>query len=47
MVEEIIKPQLDEKLRFKIFANLFTEWMRQQVEEVELVISLESNTASD
>jgi PPIC-type PPIASE domain len=46
LVEEIIQPQLDEKLRYKIFSDLFIEWMRQQVQEVELVITLESNTAS-
>lgn len=46
LVEEIIQPQLDDKLRYKIFSDLFTEWMRQQVQEVELVISLQSNIAS-
>ena len=46
LVEEIIQPQLDDKLRYKIFSELFTEWMKQQVQEVELVISLESSIGS-
>jgi hypothetical protein len=31
-VEEVIKPQLDEKLRYQILSNLFKLWVKQQVE---------------
>jgi hypothetical protein len=36
-VEEIIQPQLDKKLSNKIIVNLFDEWIKQQIELVELV----------
>lgn len=41
-VEEIIQPQLDEKLRVKILADLFSAWLKQQIEQVEIVTQLES-----
>ncbi|WP_287249131.1 peptidylprolyl isomerase [Moorena sp. SIO4E2] len=31
LVEEIIEPQLDDKLRSQILLNLFYEWTKQQV----------------
>ncbi|NET65937.1 MAG: peptidylprolyl isomerase [Moorea sp. SIO1G6] len=31
LVEEIIEPQLDDKLRSQILLNLFSEWTKQQV----------------
>lgn len=39
-VEEIIQPQLDNKVRQQIISNLFTEWLKRQVEEVELIRNL-------
>lgn len=36
-VEEIIKPQLDKKLNNQIIVDLFNEWIKQQIEPVELV----------
>ncbi len=42
-VEEIIQPQLDEKLRYEILADLFGGWVKQQVEEVEVVTNLDAN----
>lgn len=39
-VEEIIQPQLDNKVRQQIISNLFTEWLKIQVEEVELIKNL-------
>jgi hypothetical protein len=37
LVEEVIKPQLDEKLRYQIISDLFLGWMKQQLEEIEVV----------
>jgi parvulin-like peptidyl-prolyl isomerase len=39
LVEEIIQPELDEKLRSQIMSNFFSEWLKQQIEQVEIVIS--------
>lgn len=36
-VEEIIQPELDNKLHNKILSNLFNEWIKQQIEPVEWV----------
>ncbi|NEP91091.1 MAG: peptidylprolyl isomerase [Okeania sp. SIO2C2] len=43
-VEEIISAELDNKLRFQICSELFGEWVKKQVESVEVVTSLESNS---
>jgi parvulin-like peptidyl-prolyl isomerase len=37
LVEEVVKPQLDEKLRYQIISDLFLGWMKQQLEEIEVV----------
>lgn len=37
LVEEIIQPELDEKLRAQIMSNLFSEWLKQQIEAVKIV----------
>jgi parvulin-like peptidyl-prolyl isomerase len=34
-VEEVIPPVLDDKLRFKILSDLFSEWLKLQTEGVE------------
>jgi parvulin-like peptidyl-prolyl isomerase len=39
LVEEIIQPELDEKLRYQIISDLFTRWLKQQLEKVEVVES--------
>ena len=44
LVEEIIQPQLDEKLRYQILGELFDGWLKKQVEEVEVVKRLDSNS---
>jgi parvulin-like peptidyl-prolyl isomerase len=36
-VDEIIKPELDDKLRFQIMSDLFSEWVKQKITEVEIV----------
>jgi parvulin-like peptidyl-prolyl isomerase len=38
LVEEVVKPQLDEKLRYQILSDLFKVWVKQQVEEVEVLV---------
>ncbi|MCX7596297.1 MAG: peptidylprolyl isomerase [Fischerella sp.] len=40
-VEEIIQPQLDEQLREKIITELFSDWLKQQMEGMEIVTQLE------
>ena len=41
LVEEIIKPELDTQLHQKIMLDLFTEWIKQQAKEVQVVNHLE------
>jgi parvulin-like peptidyl-prolyl isomerase len=43
-VEEIIQPQLDHKLHYQIFSDLFSEWLKQQIKQVEVVSRLESSS---
>ena len=42
LVEEIIKPQLEPKLRLKIITDLFAGWVKQQVEQFEVFTQLNS-----
>jgi parvulin-like peptidyl-prolyl isomerase len=37
LVEEVIKPQLNEKLRYQILSDLFKFWVKQQLEQVEVL----------
>jgi parvulin-like peptidyl-prolyl isomerase len=39
-VEEIIKPELTEQLRYQILGELFTDWIKKQVEGVEIIKQL-------
>jgi len=41
LVEEVVKPQLDEKLRYQILSDLFTGWITQKIEEVDVVTDLD------
>lgn len=43
LVEEIIQPELDEPLRYKILSDLFLEWLKRQIEQVDIVTQLDSN----
>ncbi len=43
-VEEIIKPELDDNLRFQIMGDFFTNWLQQQIATVEIVANLQENT---
>lgn len=45
-VEEIIKPELDENIRLQIMGDFFTNWLQQQIANVELVAHLPENTNS-
>jgi parvulin-like peptidyl-prolyl isomerase len=40
-VEEVIKPQLDDKLRYQIISDLFQGWVKHQIEEAEAVTNLD------
>jgi len=40
-VEELIQPQLDDALRVKILADLFSAWLDQQVDQAEILTQLE------
>ena len=42
LVEEIIQPELDETLRAQILSDLFNVWVKQQIDEVEIVTHLAS-----
>ncbi len=41
IVEEIIQPQLDDNLRMAILADLFSAWLKQKIEQFEIVTHLE------
>ena len=45
-VEEIIQPQLNEQLREKIISELFSVWLKQQIEYMEITIRLGSKDNS-
>ena len=42
LVEEIVKPELDQKLRNQIMLDLFSEWIKQQQEQVQVVSNIQS-----
>ncbi|MBW4614600.1 MAG: peptidylprolyl isomerase [Desmonostoc vinosum HA7617-LM4] len=44
-VEEVIQPQLDEKLRQKIITESFSDWLRQQVQAVEIYLQINSENS--
>ncbi|MGB5635981.1 MAG: peptidylprolyl isomerase [Waterburya sp.] len=47
LVAEIIQPELDKSLRNKIMFDLFSEWLKQQAQQVQVVSHLEvSNQAA-
>ncbi len=46
VVEEIIKPQLDENIRLKIMGDFFSNWLQQQLTAVEIVVQLQNNINS-
>jgi parvulin-like peptidyl-prolyl isomerase len=40
-IEEIIQPQLDEQLRATIQQELFSTWLKQQIETIEIITQLD------
>ena len=40
LVEEIIQPQLDDELYSQILSGLFSEWLQEQFQEVQIVTQL-------
>jgi parvulin-like peptidyl-prolyl isomerase len=44
LVEEIIQPELDKTLRKKILSNLFLDWLKQQVDQVEVITQFHSES---
>ncbi|MUH00271.1 peptidylprolyl isomerase [Scytonema sp. UIC 10036] len=40
LIEEIIQPQLDEKLRSQILSEFFSEWLKQQINQVKVIQKL-------
>lgn len=45
-VEEIIQPKLDEDLCLKIMGELFGDWLKQQIAQVEIIPHFESDSYS-
>ncbi|MBW4569296.1 MAG: peptidylprolyl isomerase [Tolypothrix carrinoi HA7290-LM1] len=46
LVEEIIQPELDERSRSNILQELFSDWLKQQIEKQEILIDLEGDKNS-
>ncbi|MEN9517905.1 MAG: hypothetical protein RLZZ381_493 [Cyanobacteriota bacterium] len=44
LVVEIIQPTLDQKLRQKIMMDLYTDWLKQQMEQVQAIYQNEAVT---
>ncbi|MBD2002728.1 MULTISPECIES: peptidylprolyl isomerase [Cyanophyceae] len=40
-VDEVIKPQLDEKLRYQIISDLFQGWVKQQLDKMQLMTNFD------
>lgn len=43
LVEELIQPQLNDVLRYKILSDFFSNWLKQQIEQFEIEIDLNLN----
>ena len=48
LVEELVQPQLDEKLQTQILSDLFSQWLKREIEQAEVMLNLdcERQTAS-
>lgn len=46
-VEEIIQPKLDRRLRVKILEDLFTNWLKQELTELEIITQFEDETSAE
>ncbi|NJL63513.1 MAG: peptidylprolyl isomerase [Methylacidiphilales bacterium] len=45
-VEEIIKPELNEQLRIQILGDLFAAWLKQQIEQFQIVMQSDLHSSS-
>jgi parvulin-like peptidyl-prolyl isomerase len=45
-VEEILQPELNEELRSKIQQEIFSAWLKQEVEAMEIIPQLDTETSS-
>ncbi len=43
-VEELVRSKLDNKLRYQIMSDLFSEWIKQGIEQVEVIINLDPSS---
>ena len=43
-VEEIIQPDLNDELREQIITDLFDDWLQQQIQQMEISTSLDTNS---
>ncbi|NEO35822.1 MAG: hypothetical protein F6J90_05580 [Moorea sp. SIOASIH] len=46
LVEEIVPGELDDQLRYQIISDLFSGWLKQQIEQIEIVKNLELSTTT-
>ncbi|KAF3888923.1 MULTISPECIES: peptidylprolyl isomerase [Nostocales] len=44
-VEEIIQPELNQQLHFKIMTDLFSAWLKEQIAEIEIVTQFEPDSS--
>ena len=44
VVEEIIAPELNEQMRIAILGDLFNNWLKEQINQLEIVATLADNT---
>ncbi|BAY64605.1 PpiC-type peptidyl-prolyl cis-trans isomerase [Calothrix brevissima NIES-22] len=44
LVDELIQPKLDDKLRYQINSDLFNSWIKQQLQEVVILKAVDINT---
>ena len=42
LVEELIQPELNESLRYKILSDLFLEWVKHQIEQIDTIVLQEA-----
>lgn len=43
LVEDLIQPQLDDVLRNKILSDLFSAWLKEQLEQVEIITQFDQS----
>jgi parvulin-like peptidyl-prolyl isomerase len=47
LVEELIQPELDQSLKTQIIADLFADWVKQQIDQVEIYEFINATSASN